>query len=821
MNYESFFNFKEKPFTQSPDTDFYFSSEAHKEAMQHLLYCIRSDDGFIKISGHPGTGKTITIRSLLKQVAGENVNVSYIVNSKAGPEDILNAVALDFGLDSEIIDNNIGEQLLRLLHQHLVQLNEEGTIPIIIIDEAQNLRADTLEQLCLISNLETEKKKLVKIILVGQLELDRRLNKPEFQKIYNRITVRYQIKPLSKTEMNAYIQYRIRIASESDSQVGLSPFTPIVLNQIYRYSKGIPRIINTICDRALMAAFIDNTREVTPIHVKKAMKSLIGESTAGRHSKRTSPIRVGILSLILLALIYVFFQLAPQEDQSKSIPIELSIKNKNAKLDAHKNTSSPAEEKQDITPTTLKKETTVTKKTEKKEIKAPDQAPIADKKLSATTQASQPQHLTNATDLITPDSLVVIFTPNDNKMVVWKGQMNLSLLNQTTDQSVLKLQSGEYFIGKETTHESEKKLAQSMSDENEHDSLPDEPKSLSITHMDEISDDFDPSFLMTDDEYPLTNIFNNDFNTPEKAEITSVNSEPVKIEQETEQNKAETAVKLKKKKKLMPKKSKEPDKSNTKQIKKETEKINLFPQEMLFIPQGKVVVMISPDVNRLFVWKGTSTHPKFVHQVPMDIKLKEGIYIIGREKGRRPFMFHPEPSYSVSQKDIDRIWEDISKKSLLNIIPIIVSASEKVIPKTFINRGKQVPKLVHTWVEAWRVKDFYKYMNCYNKKIILFYKTDKPPITLAWDVLKNSQAKIFSGKTQRIITISEPVCLLDPENPKEAVAIFNQEHSDDNYSESGVKVLYLKRARDNDNVFRWKINGRIWIQGAKMMETIP
>ncbi|KPA19570.1 ATPase AAA [Candidatus Magnetomorum sp. HK-1] len=823
MNYESFFNFKEKPFTQSPDTDFYFSSEAHKEAMQHLLYCIRSDDGFIEISGHPGTGKTMIIRSLLKQIAGENINVSFIVNSKAGPQDLINAIALDFGLDSEIIDNNHGEQLLRLLHQHLVQLNAENTIPIIIIDEAQNLSSETLEQLCLISNLETEKKKLVKIILVGQLELEKRLNQPEFQKIYNRITIRYRIKPLSKKEMNAYIQYRIRIASASDNQIALSPFTPLVLNQIFRYSKGIPRIVNTICDRAFMAAFIDNTREITPIHIKKAVKSLIGERPESKGFRTAFPIRIGILSLILLALVYIFFQWPSSTETTKIIPLKVPIEKKETTPPStdKKTISSPAEEKQAITPTVIEKQSLTTSQAiEEKTIKSPDSTVMVEKKLPSTMQTSGSEKLT-PTNLITPDSMVVIFTPKDNRMIVWKGQMNLSLLNQT-DPSLLKIDAGTYFLGKESSMEQVDISGQSKSlttnQEDEDYPLSDESTSLSLSH---INDEFDPSFLQTDMDEPLTKVYPSVAEELEKLGHTSFDLQADKMNQETVKETTDAVPQVKKKQVLAPKKSPAPTKPKAKQSESKSDPINHFPQEMITVPKGKVVVMISPDVNRLFVWKGTSNYPKFVHQAALDSSLKEGVYILGKEKGSPPFMFHPEPSQSVSRNVIETLWQKVGKQSSTSIIPVIVSLSEKSISRRYIERGKKIPSFVRQWVEAWRVKDFYQYMNCYDKKTILFYKTDKPPITLAWDVLKNSQAKIFSGKTNRVISVSEPVCLLDPGNPTTSVAIFNQEHSDDNYSESGVKVLYLMRAKDSDNIVRWKINGRIWIQGVKMMETIP
>jgi type II secretory pathway predicted ATPase ExeA len=795
MNYEAFFNFKEKPFTQTPDPDFYFSSDSHKEAIQHLLYCIRSDDGFIEISGNSGTGKTLIIRALLKQIAGENINVAFIVNSNAEPQDLLNAIAQDFGLDPDVINQHHGEQLLRLLYQRLIQLDDENIIPVVIIDEAQNLRPETLEQLCLISNLETEKKKLVKIILVGQLELEKQLNRPEFQKIHNRITIRYQLKPLTLSEMAAYIHYRIRVASaSSETYASMSPFPRKVLHQIYRYSKGIPRIVNTICDRALMAAFIDNKRTISPFHVKKALKSLLGEKAISVKIKPKLSVRISLFCLLLLLLIYFIMLYIPEKNtEQTSLPI--TIQEQTDGLPA-KN------QKTGMTPSIVE----------------PKQ-PLPEQKTSYSFSEK-----ISPTTMITPDSLVVVFSPDVNRMVVWKGQMNFSFLNKTDPSNLTQINTGVYFLEKDfpvyQAQEPDKTLPLDVN----------EPNAISLSLINEI---LAKNLLEAEMENPITSAY-----TPVAQMMDKEIALPVKksVERESSVKKPKPAISPQSKKQTQAPKKKEPDtqaknkeptvqssmsKQESEQAPKKEDTLNQFPQEMISVPEGNVVIVISPDINRLFVWKGTSMHPKFVHQEALESSLKKGIYLLGKYKKDQAFMFHTDYSSSIPRPLIETLWEKVGKRSSNCVIPVLVSTSKQAISHKQIKKGRSIQLIVHQWVEAWRLKDFQQFMNLFNNKQILFYKINKPAITLAWEVLKSSQANIFSQKTQRVISASRPVCLLDPRNPNFSIALFNQVHTDNNYSESGVKVFFLRNTDKPDSKVGWIIDGRLWMQDIRMMETVP
>ncbi|MDY6852120.1 MAG: AAA family ATPase, partial [Thermodesulfobacteriota bacterium] len=192
MDYEQFFGLKDTPFRLTPDPDYYFPSDVHKEALQTLLYSIRAHEGFIQITGDPGTGKTLTLRTLLKQL-GDEVTTALILNPRLSPEELLKVILEDLGLSPLKMEEKTKEELLRFFRDILLEKAQKGVTTVLIIDEAQNLPNDTLEELRLLSNLETEKKKLLQIILVGQVELEEKLRNPELRQLDQRITIRYRL----------------------------------------------------------------------------------------------------------------------------------------------------------------------------------------------------------------------------------------------------------------------------------------------------------------------------------------------------------------------------------------------------------------------------------------------------------------------------------------------------------------------------------------------------------------------------------------------------------------------------------------------------
>ena len=297
MGYENFFKFKESPFRLTPDPDYYFPSDVHKEALDTLVYSIRSGEGFVQITGDPGTGKTLLIRTLLRQLK-DNVALALILNPSLTPLELIRVIIDDLGgLSSIDTEKQSKEKLIRLFQNALLKKARQGIRTIIIVDEAQNLPNETLEELRLLSNLETDKEKLLQIILIGQVELEEKIESNSLRQLAQRITIRYKLEPLSPKDTASYIKHRLEVAAGDD----LVSFAPSILKKIYKFSRGVPRRINIVCERALMAAFVDGKRIIQKNHIKKAIKSIEGKEKQREFSATT----VGVLITVILILIGV------------------------------------------------------------------------------------------------------------------------------------------------------------------------------------------------------------------------------------------------------------------------------------------------------------------------------------------------------------------------------------------------------------------------------------------------------------------------------------------------------------------------------------
>jgi general secretion pathway protein A len=250
--YESYYGFAEKPFSLTPDPKYLYRSESHANAFELLQYAIDRREGFVVITGDIGTGKTTLCRALLDQTDPRTFT-ALLLNPFLSEEDLLKAILQDLGVLSRG-EERIGRQptkqeLVNTLYDFLLSLVPLGARAVLIIDEAQNLPLPILEQIRILSNLETDKEKLLQIILVGQLNLLPLLRSEELRQLDQRVSIRYQLKPLSEEETGAYISHRLAIARGTKGVV----FTPAALALVFRYSGGIPRLINMLCDRALLA----------------------------------------------------------------------------------------------------------------------------------------------------------------------------------------------------------------------------------------------------------------------------------------------------------------------------------------------------------------------------------------------------------------------------------------------------------------------------------------------------------------------------------------------------------------------------------------
>jgi general secretion pathway protein A len=272
--YLSFFGLIEKPFAITPDPRYLYLSERHAEALAHLLYGINESGGFIQLTGEVGTGKTTVVRTLLSRLP-HHADVAVILNPRVTPVEFLLTICEELGLGLDEADRDSVKQMVDALNRRLLASHAEGRRVIVIVDEAQNLSAEVLEQVRLLTNLETATQKLLQIILIGQPELREILDRTELRQLAQRITGRYHLNPLLKHETLQYVRHRLRVAGASGEL-----FTPAALAQVHRVSAGVPRVINVCCDRALLGAYTEETRKVTPALVRRAAGEVYGRRFA-------------------------------------------------------------------------------------------------------------------------------------------------------------------------------------------------------------------------------------------------------------------------------------------------------------------------------------------------------------------------------------------------------------------------------------------------------------------------------------------------------------------------------------------------------------
>ena len=299
--YQTFYGLREKPFVLTPDPQFLFLSESHRTAIESLLYGIQKNEGFIIINGDIGTGKTTICRAFLERL-DKNVKTAVIFNSFLTEEELLEAILRDFGFSSK---GKTKKERIDALNKILIYFLSHGKKAVLIIDEAQNLSIPVLEQIRMLSNLETEKEKLLQIILFGQLELDQKLRSAELKQLNQRIAVRHYLLPLTPKETESYIYQRLLVAGAR----GSITFSKAALHEIYKFSRGAPRLINLLCDRALLAGFIQQTYYLDKEMIKLAKDSLLGEEESSKPyhsfvlSRNLAPFRIPFFTLFILLLV--------------------------------------------------------------------------------------------------------------------------------------------------------------------------------------------------------------------------------------------------------------------------------------------------------------------------------------------------------------------------------------------------------------------------------------------------------------------------------------------------------------------------------------
>jgi len=298
--YTTYFDFTETPFSMTPDPRYLYMGERHRDALAHLLYGVGEGGGFVQLTGEVGTGKTTLCRCLLEQLP-PRVDVALIFNPRLTDIELLAAVCDELRI-SYPAGTTSGKLLMDALYRHLLEAHAQGRRTVLIVDEAQDLTIDVLEQIRLLTNLETPTRKLLQIILIGQPELIRLLDKQEIRQLAQRVTARYHLLAFSEDDTHAYIVHRLQIAGQKETI-----FSDAAIRAVHESARGIPRLINAICDRALLGAYTQDQHRVTAATVRRAASEVLGETLTPQPARRGRWVGAAALAAMLVTGSLAFF----------------------------------------------------------------------------------------------------------------------------------------------------------------------------------------------------------------------------------------------------------------------------------------------------------------------------------------------------------------------------------------------------------------------------------------------------------------------------------------------------------------------------------
>ncbi len=315
--YNEYFGFKEAPFSIAPDPQFLYMSDRHREALAHLVYGLKTEGGFVLLTGEVGTGKTTVCRCLLEQVP-ENSEIAFVLNPKLTVIELLATICDELGILYPE-GNRSNKVFIDAINAFLLEAHSQGRKTVLIIDEAQNLQVAVLEQIRLLTNLETHKQKLLQVIMLGQPELKQSLEQPELRQLAQRITARYHLEPLSKNEIQAYVSHRLSVAG-----VDRPLFFPATIDKLYLLSGGVPRLINLLCDRALLGAYAKEQHNISPTLLTAAAREVFGKKPQ-RQASATPVWQWALLALVVLTGCILLLQTYLDHQLQQSVATQVKV----------------------------------------------------------------------------------------------------------------------------------------------------------------------------------------------------------------------------------------------------------------------------------------------------------------------------------------------------------------------------------------------------------------------------------------------------------------------------------------------------------------
>lgn len=428
--YNQYFGFKEAPFSIAPDPRYLYMTAQHREALAHLVYGLNSEGGCILLTGEVGTGKTTICRCLLEQVP-EQAKVALVLNPKVSEVELLETICDELKISYPDTDNSL-KTYTDKIYDFLIDSNRKNEKTVLIIDEAQNLSSDVLEQLRLLTNLETNQRKLLQIIILGQPELLDILARTEMRQLAQRITARFHLQPLTKDEVKAYVSHRLAVAGQN---VQLFPESSIKL--LYKLSNGVPRLINVLCDRSLLGAYVENQHSVSPNIIKKAATEVFGElkNVENKNKSKRWLVPAAVLGSIAL-LVSIIVSSISLKDFNRTPESQISTQKEHDAVDkkVEESVDKSASKSEVSTPTnTLSIQTEISKK-DQEAITQQDSNNLEDDNQALLADTSSATKYDDINTILNNDSSNII-SAFQVLFELWQGNYNTNIADTACKQA--------------------------------------------------------------------------------------------------------------------------------------------------------------------------------------------------------------------------------------------------------------------------------------------------------------------------------------------------------------------------------------------------